>query len=159
MPLGTNLAADIQALFDSGPGSAHDAAVGLAQAYFDFVSGALFGASIPVITTALRDAMAGVLETALAVPGAPPIAAGAYAASVATFWTAVPCAGASGAGVTGGCPGAGGLTASIAAVLANLANTSATAAAGFAVALAGATATVTATLTLPPGGPIVYPIA
>ncbi len=159
MPLGTNLAADIQALNDQPPASAHAAAVGLAQAYFDFVSGATFGASLPVITTAQRDAMAATLEAALQVPGAPPIAAGGYAAAVATFWIAVPCAGASGVGVTAGCPGAAGLVASVAAVVANLANTSASYAAAMATALATATATVTASLTLPPAGPIVYPIA
>ncbi len=158
MPLGSNLAADIQALNDTPPASAAAAAAGLAQCYFDYVSGALFGTSIPVITTAHRDAMATTLEAALQVPGLPATAAGGYAAALATFWTAIPCAGASGAGVTDGCPGAGGLVASVSAVLANLANTSASYASGMASALAAATATCTATLTLPPGGPIPYPI-
>ena len=159
MALGSNLAADIQAVFDRPPASPSAAAAGLAQAYYDYASTALFGASIPALTTAHRDAMAATLEAGLQVPGLPATAAGAYAASVATFWTAVACAGASGAGVTDGCPGASSLTASLSAVFLNLANTSETCAAGMAAALATATLTTTATLTLPPAGPVVTPIA
>jgi len=159
MPLGTSLAADVQAVFDGSPASAHVAATGLAAAYYSYTSTALFGLSIPVITTAMRDAMAATLEAGLAVPGAPPTIAAAYGNSVNTFWTGVPVAGGSGTGVTTGCPGAGAAIATLTAVFANLANTSATAAAGIAAALATATLTMTATLTLPPAGPIVYPIS
>jgi hypothetical protein len=158
--LGTNLASDIEAVFNLPPASAHDAAVGLAQAYYDYVSLALFGASIPVITTAMRDTMAGTLEAGLGVPGAPPTAATAYSNAVSAFWSVppVPVAGGSGTGVVDGCPGASSLVGSLSAVFANLANTQATAAAGIASALASATATVTATLTLPPNPPVVTPI-
>jgi len=68
MPLGTTLAVDIQAVFDSPPASVHDAATGIAKAYFDYTAGATFGASLPVIPTARRDAMAATLEIALALP-------------------------------------------------------------------------------------------
>lgn len=159
MPLGTSLTSDVLALFNSSPATAHDAAVGLAQAYYNYVSGALFGLSLPVITTAMRDAMQATLETGLAVPGAPPTIAGAYGASLSAFWAAVPVAGGSGTGTTAGCPGASAAIGALTAVFANIANTASSAAAGIATALQTATLTVTATLTLPPAGPIVYPIS
>ncbi len=156
MSLGSNLAADIEAVFNSEPASSTIAAQGLAQAYYDYVSGALFGASVPVITTAMRDAMASTLDAGLSSPGAPPIAAGAYSAALAAFWLAVPVAGGAGAGVTAAGAGAAALAAALAAVLVILTNTKAGAAAAMAAALTVATATVVATLTLPPGGPIPY---
>jgi hypothetical protein len=159
MALGTALTSDILALFNSMPATAHDAAVGLAQAYYSYTSTALFGLSVPVITTAMRDAMQATLETGLAVPGLPATIAGAYGASLAVFWTGVPVAGGSGAGTTTGCPGASAAIATLTAVFANLANTSSTAAAGIAVALQVATLTMTCTLTLPPNPPVVTPIA
>lgn len=156
MPLGTNLAADIQAVFDSSPASPHDAAVGLAQAYYDYVKASTFPPDAPQITTGMRDTMAGVLEVSLAVPGLPITHAAAWAAAVAAFWIAPPPAVLGPLpGVCNGCPGAAALT-GIAAVLLNLANTSATAAAGIAALLIAATITTTATLIFPP--PTAVPI-
>ncbi len=157
MPLGTTLAADIQAVWDIPPTSISDAANGFAQAYYDYTSGALFGTSLPVLTTAHRDAMAATVFAALSAQVFATSAA-AVSAGVTAFWTAVPCAGASGAGNTNGCPGAGAIPAGLLAVGVTFPVTTAIAAAGFAAVLEVATATVTATLTLPPGGPIPYPI-
>lgn len=160
MPLGTNLASDIQAILENAQPTPHDSAVKFAQAYYDYTSTALFAASIPVITTAMRDAMAATLETALAAsPGAAATAAGAFSAAVATYWTGVPVAGGSGVGVTTGCPGAGAITGGLTAVFLNLANTYATAASGMASVLQTATLTMTCDLTLPPAGPVTTPIS
>ena len=63
MPLGTTLAADLQAVWDSEPPTVRDAAVGAAQAYYDYASACTFGASVPTnLTTAQRDAMAAALD-------------------------------------------------------------------------------------------------
>ncbi len=158
MPLGSTLADDIQAVWDSPPASISDAATGFAQAYYDYAKTALFGLSVPVITTIHRDAMQVTVAAALSA-NVFATSAAAVSAGVATFWTAIPCAGASGAGATDGCPGAGAIPAGLLAVGVTFPVTTAIAAAGFAAVLATATATCTATLTLPPGGPIVHGIA
>lgn len=161
MPLGTDLASDIEAVLVSSPPSAALSAEALAQAYYDYARTGLFGASIPVITTAMRDTMKATLEAGLQLPGLAATAASAYSNAVTAFWTVppVPVAGASGAGVVDGCPGAGALVGSLSAVFANLANTKASCASGMASALQTATLTCTATLTLPPAGPVVTPIS
>ncbi len=137
-----------------------NAAMMLAQAYYDYASTGLFGSSIPVILEEMRDAMADTLEAALdPIVGLPVTAAGAYAAAVNVFWTGVPVAGGTGVGVTTGCPGAASLVASMAAVFANPANTYASAASGMASAVNTATTTVICNLTLPPAGPVPTPLS
>jgi hypothetical protein len=147
----SGLASALQAVFEALPADAATAAADLAQAYYDYATQGLFGASTPTLTTGHRDAMAGTLAAAIAVPasGLPATFAGAWSAAVATFWTAVPVAGAQ-TGATNGCPGAAALTASLTTVFANLANTAATCAAAMAAALHTATATTTATVAPPP---------
>jgi hypothetical protein len=154
----SSLGADLEALFGSTPGSAADAAQGMAQAYYDYAAAGQFGASTPSLTTAHRDAMAGVLLAAIATPvtGSPATLAGAYATAVAAFWLAVPVVGAQ-TGATVGCPGAPVLVAALTAVFVNLTNTAATCAAGMAAVLHTATLTVTAAVAPPPG--TVLPIA
>ncbi len=161
MPLGTSLADDIQAVFDSQPATLIIAADGLAAAYLNYVQGCTFGASVPVppLGSTQQNAMAGTLATALALPGIPATPAAAYAAALGVWWAVVPCVGGSGTGNTAGCPGAGAAVAILAAVFANLANTAASAALGIATALQTATLTVVATLTLPPAGPVPTPIS
>jgi len=78
---------------------------------------------------------------------------------VLAFWTGVPVAGASGAGVVPTCPGAGAVVGAIVGVLAVLTNTTQVSAKGIAAGLIAATLTVQAPLTLPPAGPIPTPIA
>jgi hypothetical protein len=161
MALGSNLAADIQAVFDSSPASAAEAAEGIAQAYYDYAQPALFGASIPVITTGMRDVMKATLETGVASPGAAATIAASFSSAVLAFWSSPPpaVAGGSGSGAVVGCPGAAAITATLTTVFLNLANTSASAASGIASALITATLTVTALLTLPPAGPVPVPIS
>lgn len=158
MPLGTNLANDIQAVLE-GDNSLEVGCALLAQAYFDYTAGALFGASIPVLTEDYRDIMATALEAALGViPGVAATAAAAYALAVNAYWTGVVVAGGAGVGVSTGCPGAGALVGALTAVFSNPANTHASAASGIASALQTATATVIVNLTLPPAGPVPTPI-
>lgn len=158
MPLGTNLAADLKAAWDVPPASQHEAAVALAQAYYDYCSAATFGASLPVILPVMRDAMAASVEAALAV-GIFATSAAAVSLGVNTFWTGVPVVGGSGAGTTTGCPGAGSIPAGLLAVGATFPPTTAIAAAGFAAVLQTATLTVICNLTLPPAGPVPTPIS
>ncbi len=158
MPLGTNLAADLQGAWDVPPASTTAAAEALAQAYYDYCSTATFGASIPVITTAQRDAMAATVAAALSA-GIFATSAAAVSAGVAAFWTGVPVAGGSGVGATTGCPGAGAIPAGLLAVGVTFPATTAIAAAGFAAVLQTATLTVMCDLTLPPSGPVPTPIA
>lgn len=155
----TALASDLAAVFASYPATPKDSADGLAAAYYSYAQSATFATSIPAIIPAKRDAMAATLQAAIANPlvGLPATFAGAFAASVALFWAAVPVATVpSGipAGATNGCPGAGGLTASLSLVFANPLNTAVTCAAGMAAALQIATLTTTATVA-PPTGTIV----
>lgn len=154
MTLGTNLAADIQAVFDSAPASAHIAAVAMAQAYWDYVESASFGPDLPVLLETARDLMAATLEASLnPVTGTAVTAAAAWAAGVAAFWQSpvVPCLPVP--GKVNGCPGATSITASMAAVFLNLANTSAIAAAGMDASIETATLTTFATLNVPPPTP------
>lgn len=157
MPLGTNLAADLQAVWDAPPASINAAATGAAQAYYDYAAGAIFGASLPVITTAQRDALAATLEAALT-PQIMATAAAAWAAGLTAFWTGVVCAGASGAGPVTPPPGAAGVPAGLIATALTFPITTAIGAAAFAAVIEAATLTTFATLTLPPGGPVVTPI-
>ena len=107
MPLGTNLQADIQAVL-SASNTLVQAANALAQAYYDYTSTAIFGASLPVITTAQRDAMAATLAASLdPTVGLPLTAATAWSNAVNVYWLGVPVAGGSGAGVTTGAAGCG----------------------------------------------------
>lgn len=159
MPLGANLAADIEAVLRES-NELQAAAKKLAQAYYNYTSTALFGASIPVILPAMRDLMAATLAASLdPAVGLPITAATAWSNAVNAYWTAVPVAGGSGAGVTVGCPGAGAISGGMAAVFANPANTYATCAAGMASVLQTATLTMTCDLTLPPSGPVPTPIS
>lgn len=151
MALDSNaLAGDLEPIFTNYPASKEDCAAQIAQAYFDYASTGQFGASLAVPTNAQRDAMAATIATALTVPGLPVTIAAAFASGLTAFWIAVPVVGAQ-AGATVGCPGAASLAGSLPALAANLANTAATFAAGLAVALHGATATVTANVAPPPG--------
>lgn len=134
---------DLVAVFEAMPPSKEEAALAIAQAYLDYASDGQFAASAAVPTNAHRDAMAGTLATGLTVPGLPATIAAAFAASVATFWAAVPVVGAQ-SGATTGCPGAAALTGVLSAVFANLVNTAATCGASVASALHTATQTVQA---------------
>jgi hypothetical protein len=147
----SGLASALEAVFVALPADAATAAADLAQAYYDYALDGLFGASTPTLTTSHRDAMAATLEAAISVPvsGLPATFAGAWSAAVATFWTAVPVAGAQ-TGATNGCPGAASLTGTLTTLFANLANTAATCAASLAAALHTATLTTTATVAPPP---------
>jgi hypothetical protein len=159
MPLGTNLATDLQAVWDSNPPTVHDAAVGAAQAYYTYASGALFGLSVPInLTTAQRDALAATLEAALT-PMVMATAAAAWAAGLTAFWTGVACAGASGAGPVIPPPGAAGVPAGLIAIAVTFPPTTAIGAAGFAAVIDAATRTTQATLTLPPNPPANFPIS
>ena len=159
MPLGTNLAADLQAVWDSEPPTVHDAAVGAAQAYYDYASACTFGASVPTnLTTAQRDAMAAALEAALA-PKVMATAAAAWSAGLTAFWTGVACAGGNGAGPVVPPSGAAAVPAGLIAVALTFPPTTALGAVGFAAVIDAATRTTQATLTLPPGGPVPTPIA
>lgn len=146
MSLGSNLASDIQGVFDSHPADPTTAANGLALAYYNYVSGSKFGLSAPVLPTALRDAMAATLAAGLALPGLAATAAAAYGGALATFWTGVAVAGASGAGSVAGCPGSTACIATLTAGFLSFPATSALAAAGIAAALATATLTITCAL-------------
>ena len=159
MPLGTNLSADVKAVFDSSPASAQAAANALAAAYHSYCSGAQFGASLPTLTTAQRDAMAATLAAALTVPGLPATAAGAYGTALTAYWTSIPVAGGSGTGVTTPPTGTAAMVGALTACFLNLANTKGSAAASIATALDTCTRTVIATLTLPPGPPTPTPIS
>ena len=152
------LADALEELFARLPETAADAAEGMAAAYFDYASAGMFGASVPQLTSTHRDALAATLLTAIAIPaaGLPATIAGAWSAGVTAFWPGVPVVGAQ-AGATVGCPGAAALAASLTAVFANLANTAESCALSLAAALHGATMTVTASVTPPPG--TVLPIA
>lgn len=158
MPLGTTLAADIQAVWDSPPASIDDAASGFAQAYYDYCSGATFGLSLPVITTVQRDAMHATVFAALSA-NLFVTSAAAVSAGVAVFWTGVPVAGASGAGTVPGCPGAAGIPVALAAIGATFPVSTSIAAGEFAGVLEVATLTIIVPLTLPPAGPIPTPIS
>lgn len=158
MPLGSNLTTDITNAL-AAMGSLHDQAAALAAAYYSYTSGALFGASVPVITTTMRDAMASALQVGFTVPGLPATAAAAYGNAVNTFWTGVPVAGASGVGTVAGCPGASACIATLSALFAVLTNTQAAVGAAIATALQTATLLTTCTLTLAPNPPVVYPIS
>lgn len=148
----SGLASSFRALFDSMPASASDAADGLAQAYYEYASAAMFGASTVAIPSVNRDAMAAALLSAIAVPvsGSPATFAAAWASAVTAFWIGVPVAGAQ-AGATVGCPGAASLAAPLTAVFPNLGNTTDTGSQGMASALHVATLTVTAAVAPPPG--------
>jgi hypothetical protein len=159
MPLGTNFAADLQAVWDTPPVSIAAAAQGAAQAYYDYVSGCTFGASAPTnLTTAQRDAMKAAMETALSA-NVMATAAAAWSAGLTAFWTGIACAGGSGAGPVTPPPGAAAVPAGLIAIAVTFPATTAVGAAGFAGVIQTATLTATATLTLPPGGPVVFPIA
>lgn len=159
MPLGTNLAPDIETVLSSS-NTLDEAAKKLALAYYSYCSTALFGASAPVILPAMRDVFAVTLAASLdPAVGLPPIAAAAYSSAVNAFWTAVPVAGGSGIGVTTGCPGAGAIVGGLIAVFSNPLNTYATCAAGMASVLQAATLTTICNLTLPPSGPVPTPIS
>ncbi len=148
MPLDPSaLASALQTLFESMPSSKEAAALGIANAYRDYVSTALFGSSVPVIIDDMRDAMASTLVASF---GAAPAVANAFGAALTTFWAAVPVVGAQ-VGVTAGCPGASSVPGTLVPVFTNLANTHATFAAGIASALHTATMTVTANVSPPPG--------
>jgi hypothetical protein len=146
------LADDLEDAFASLPATASDAADAIAQCYYDYTAGGAFGASLPTITPAMRDAMAATLLVAIATPatGSPAAFGAAIAAAVTTYWTAVPVTGAQ-AGATIPPPGAATLPAALAAVVANLGNTVATCAAAMAAALHAATLTTTAAVSPPPG--------
>lgn len=146
----SSLVSAIVAVFVAMPPSKEQAAADIAQAYFAYASSGQFGASAPSLTTGHRDAMAATLATGLTVPGLPVTVAAAFAASVTTFWLAVPVIGAQ-AGATVGCPGAAALTGLLTTVFLNLANTPATCGAAVGGALHTATLTVTAAVTPPPG--------
>lgn len=159
MALGVNLASDIQAVLSTS-NTLQQAADKLAQAYYTYCSTALFGASIPVITTAMRDAMSATLAASLdPTVGLPLTAATAWSNAVNVFWTGVPVSGGSGTGTTTGCPGASSITSGMSAVFANTANTYATCASGMASVLMSATTTMTCALTIPPNPPVVTPIS
>lgn len=152
------LATALKDVFDA-QGSAADSANGLAAAYADYAATGTFGASIPTITG--ESAMAATLLAAIQTPtaGSPAGFGSAWASALATFWTGVAVAGGSGAGTTAGCPESAVAGTAIAAVVAVLTNTTTIAADGIALALHTATLTVTASLTIPPNPPVVYPIA
>lgn len=158
MPLGVNLATDIQAVFDSYPATPAIAATGFANAYNNYVAAAVFGPDFPVYTGLEVAAMAATLGASLAVPGLPVTHAAAWAAAVAAFWTAPPivCAGVL-PWVATACPGAPACAAPIAAAIAVPGLLSSVPAAAIAAALIVATATTFATLLTPPPAP--FPIA
>ena len=85
MALGTNLASDIEAVLVSSPPTPALAAQALAQAYYDYTSTALFGLSIPVITTTMRDVMKATLEAGLQLPGLAATAAAATSSRLRTL--------------------------------------------------------------------------
>lgn len=155
MSLGASLAADLEAVFASMPGSAADAADALAQAYDNYAAGATFGGGAPVLT-GRKAAMAGTLAGGMVVPGAAATFAAAWASAVGAYWTGVAVAGAQ-TGTCPTCPGAASLTGTLTPVFANLANTAGSCAAALAGALDTATRTCVATVTPPPG--TVVPIA
>lgn len=137
-------------VFANMPTSKDEAAKQIAQAYYDYASGGLFGASVPTLSSSQRDAMAGTITLGLTVPGLPMTIAAAFAAALTVFWIAVPVAGPQ-VGATAGCPGAASLIGSLPAVFLNLANTPETCGVGVAAALHTATMTVTASVAPPPG--------
>lgn len=151
MPLNpAKLSGALIPIFQAFPASKEEAARQIADAYRNYCGDGLFGASVPVLTDIMRDAMATTLAIGLTVPGLPPTIAGAFAASVSTFWIAVPVVGAQ-SGVTNGCPGAGAIAGALTAAFANLANTPQTIALAIAAAMHSATLTVTANVAPPPG--------
>lgn len=157
MPLGTNLASDLLSTWNTPPATVHAAATGAAQAYYNYVSGALFGLSVPVITTAMRDAMAATIETALGA-NVMATAAAAWSAGLTAFWTGVAVAGGSGAGTVTPPTGASAVPAALIAIAVTFPPVTSVAAGQFASVIQTATLTTQATLTLPPNPPVTYPI-
>lgn len=151
MPLNpSKLSGALIPIFEAFPDSKDKAGRQIADAYRNYCGDGLFGSGAPVLTDIMRDAMATTLAKGLTVPGLPPTIAGAFAASVATFWIAVPVIGPQ-SGVTNGCPGAGAIAGALTGAFANLANTPQTIALAVAAAMHTATLTVTANVAPPPG--------
>lgn len=146
------LATAIQNVFESYPDSAADAASGLADAYYNYASAGQFGTSTIQLTPGHKSALESTLLSAIQDPESASASgfASAWSSGVATFWTAVPVAGAQ-SGVTNGCPGAAALSISLTSVFSNTENSASDAANQLATALHGATTTVTATVAPPPG--------
>lgn len=141
-----DLAAALKAIFESMPPDPDQCAEAMANAYADYCETAIFGGCFPVITGVHRSALKAVLYAAIADPalGLPNKMSQAWATGVDAFWTAMPVANLTAAGITNGCPGASSLTGTLTAVFGNLANTTETCANGVAAALDTATATVEA---------------
>jgi len=146
----SSLANELARIFKSHPESPADAGVKIATAYYAYAQTALFGASLPVLVTAYRDAMAATLAAAFAVPGLPPIAANAFGSALTVFWSAVVVTGAQ-TGTSNGCPGAASVPAALLPVFLVPDATEEVAGMGVANALHTATLTVTATVSPPPG--------
>lgn len=146
------LTSDLQAILESMPPTASDAAEAMANAYGTYAQTGQAGAGLPVVTPAHKSALKATLLAAISNPliGLPATFAGAWGNGVDTFWTGMPIAGAV-SGSTAGCPGKGALIGSLSGVFANPLNTAAICAAGMANALDTATKTVIATVAPPPG--------
>lgn len=155
----SDLATALESVFTS-QGTAQEAADGMAQAYCDYASAGLFGASTPTIPAAYQTALASAIYAITSNPltGSADSFGTAWGGGLAVFWLAVPVSGSSGGGVTAGCPGAVAAGVAVTAVVTNTNNTAAQAADGIAAALHAATITVTASLS-PPMPPTVYTIA
>jgi len=145
----------------TGQGTAQQAADDMAQAYYDYASNGVFGASTPTIPLASKTALSAAIYAITSNPltGTADAFGAAWGASLALFWLSVPVSGVSGNGATIGCPGAaaGGLAAAV--VVSNTNNTAEQAADGIAAALHKATMTVTASISIPPNPPSIVPIA
>jgi len=147
-------------IFSTPSPVAAEVASKLANAYTAYAQTGLFGVSAPVITPANTSALYGPLFAAIATPlaGTPLNFGLAWAAGVAAFWSPVPVAGGSGAGVAIPPPGAAALGSSIPAIVAVPLPSSVAAATAIAAAVDVATRTTTALLTIPTFPPVLWPI-
>jgi len=146
------LSSSLAGVFGSMPASASAAASALAAAYYGYAQGGAFGASLPTITTAHRDAMAATLLGAISVPatGSPATFAAAWAVALQAFWLSVPVTGPQ-TGATAGCPGAAAITGPLTALFASNPASASDCASALAGHLHTATLTVAAAVTPPPG--------
>lgn len=149
MPLNpASLTQGIRAVYDSKPPTIAAAAQGLAAAYTAYASVGLFLAGALAPLSARNAALEQTLLAAMSAKGPSSMYAAAWSSGLTAYWLGAVVVGVN-AGATIGCPGAAAAEAVILAALQSKPATTLQAASDLANALHTATATVTATVSLP----------
>lgn len=154
----TTLKDEIQSALELYSDNIVDAANAIASAYATYTSTAVFGTSVPTFTTQETVLAATILS---GMTGTFSAFATAIQTGVLAFWLGVPCAGGSGAGVTISPTGGTLIAAALIAAVGTqpYQDEIEQVATELASILHTATLTTTATLTIPPAGPVIWPIS